>query len=768
VTESKELLLLQDIAIVVADSHDLDDTLDQITGLIASRMGVEVCSLYLHEDGMLVLHSTQGLDPSAVGTVRMAPSEGLTGLTFQRARPVNIKHARRHPRFKLFADIGEESVQSYLGVPLMHRRAPLGVLTVQTALPRAFHIDEVRMLAAAATQLASVVAHARLAAQTTPPPLAPPPRGEPSQGVAFLRGTGVSPGFGSGKLCVMADQMDLSAFLDTPECPPEERLVRFDEALVQSVKEISAVRDRVRTVLGEEDSGIFHAHLLMLEDRALQEKIRDRIRNGAPAARAVVEVAREYMDAFLQLADPYLRERAADVRDVAQRLLGHLRPGGTPTRPVRFDEPTVVLSVELSPSELVQLFQPNLVGIAVVNGGRNSHAAILCRSAGIPAIMAVEDDVHHLQTGQPCILDGNTGILYLSPEAPVVREYERLAADSSRIEAELRSHVGEPAVSLDGKHIRILGNAAFMSDVPRILEWGGEGVGLYRTEFPFLIRPSFPTEDEQVSAYVRTVRAMAGRVVTFRTLDIGGDKPLPYLPMPVEENPQLGWRALRVGFDLEDIFRTQVRAILRTAEVGPVRILLPMVMAAEDLKRARLMVEEERERLRARGHSIPAVPVGAMIEVPSAAILVDRLAAVGEFFSIGTNDLAQYLLAVDRGNPKVAALYDPLHPAVIEVIGQVVKALKKAKRPVAVCGELAGKVLGAAALLCLGVEELSVSPGSILRIRRLVQTVDVSRLRLLAPSLRSAASATEARDILRQALRGQRVPEVLWEDGADT
>jgi phosphotransferase system enzyme I (PtsP) len=758
-TESHKLILLEDISRIVASSHDLHETLDHITAILAERLGVEVCSIYLLEGDRLVLRSTRGLSTSAVGEVRMEPSEGLTGLTYETVQPVNVERAETHPRFKFFPGIGEESFRSYLGVPLIYRKVPIGVLAVQTVAPRAYSPDEVRLLVTAASQLSPVIAHARLLdlhgkRQEEPRPPAAP-RG------TFVRGIAVSPGVTHGVSYPLGEDLGLDAHPDNDKGPPEVELKRFEGALEQSIEEVVILREHVTRSLSEEDGAIFHAHLLMLEDRGLQEKVKAHIRAGAGAPQAISMVARGYIDAFLALEDPYLRERAIDARDVAQRLLGHLQEAGAAEHAPKFREPTVVIAPDLTPSEFVRLYQPNLVGVAVGRGGANSHTAILCRSAGIPAVVGLGLDIPRVAPGELVILDGNTGILYVSPSERVTREYARLEEDSRLLSEEFRAHVNEPAVTRDGKTIRLLGNAALVSDIPKILEAGGEGIGLYRTEFPFLIRTSFPDEEEQVSIYAKILDALGDRTATLRTLDVGGDKTLPYLPIPKEENPHLGWRSIRVSLEFDEPFRIQIRALLRASLLGRVRIVLPMISTVEEMRRAREIVDEERRALAGRGIEIPAVPLGAMIEVPSAALALDRIAPWADFFSIGTNDLVQYLLAVDRANRRVAHLYDPLHPTVVDLIAQIVSAARRLNRPIGVCGEMASWVHGAAALLAVGIEELSVGPGALPKIRRLIQTIDLQRLKALAPRLRTAEVAEEVRMLIGGELRDQDLPEQL-------
>ncbi|MBI5443196.1 MAG: phosphoenolpyruvate--protein phosphotransferase [Deltaproteobacteria bacterium] len=758
--DSHKLILLEDISRIIVSSHDLAETLDHIAGLLADRMGVDVCSIYLFEDGLLVLRASRGLEPGALGRVSMTVGEGLTGLAFETAEPVNVADAPSHPRYKFFPGIGEEAFRSFVGVPLIYRRRAIGVLAVQTTRAARMPPDDVRLLVTAASQLSTVIAHARLLASGAESPAEQAGEEEPRPG--FFRGIGASRGVARGAALVLAEEPGIEVFCEGAGGGVEAELAAFEEALGRSIADVVEIRDQVRKALSEEDGAIFHAHLMMLEDRGIQEKVRAQIRTGAAAARAVATVSRSYIETFRRLEDPYLRERAADVRDVGERLIRHIQEEKHPGAELAFSEPTVVIAEDITPSLFVRLMQPHLAGVALARGGENSHTAILCRSAGIPAVVGLGEKVPPVVAGEPAILDGNVGLLYLSPSERVTREYERLAEDTAKVEAEILTHLGEPLTTRDGARVRLLGNAALVADIPKIVQAGGEGVGLYRTEFPFLIRTSFPDEEEQLDIYAKILGALEGRPATLRTLDVGGDKSLPYLPVPKEENPHLGWRSIRVSLDMQEPFRIQLRALLRASLLGPLRIVFPMIATAGELREARGILEEEREGLRSRGVRLPEVPVGAMVEVPSAALGLERLAPHADFFSIGTNDLVQYLLAVDRANRKVAHLYDPLHPTVLETIGRIVETARRWQRPVAVCGEMAGRPLGAAALVALGVKELSLSPGVLPRVRRLIQLVDRRRLLGLATRLKAAEGAEDVKRLLRDELRDEGVPEPLW------
>jgi len=751
VTENKELVLLEDISAIIAGSHEVEKTLDRITELITSRLGVDVCTIYAHEGDELILKATRGLLPEAVGKVSMSVGEGLTGATFRSGTPLNVQDADEHPDFKFFPGIGEDALGSYLGIPLIHRGKTIGVLSVQTKVHRTFSPNEVRMMVAAAGQLSGIIEAVIHNKEEKP--------GGSARRDSFLRGTPASGGCGRGQLLVMTDEMDLDALGECPCESMEEALEHFEEALLKAEEEVKVIHDHVSSALGKEEGAIFHAHLMMLRDEHLRDKVRILIKNGAGPVAAVVRVAHEYIDAFLAIEDPYLRERASDVRDIAHRVVSHLRPEGGDSE-TNFDSPVIVVAVDLTPSQASQIIQPNLKGVVLLKGGVNSHTSILCRSAGIPAIAGAGGEVDETLTGSEGIIDGNTGILYIDPSPHIVEEYSRLEDDLRELDEELRAHLNEEVKTLDGEKVNLQGNAALLSDVPRIVEFGAAGIGLYRTEFPFLIRTDLPDEETQYEIYSRAVKGMEGLPITFRTLDIGGDKPLPYMPITHEENPQLGWRSIRISFSMEELFRVQVRALLRASEHGPIRIMFPMVTDPGELKKARLIVEEERERA-----AIPEereIPIGAMMEVPAAVVLIDQLAKYADFFSIGSNDLAQYILAVDRGNAIIGHLYDTMHPAVMRTISTIAEASAKSGTHLGICGELSGKPLGVAALIALGLRDFSATPSALMKIRRLLQCIDAKKLSDLKPLILSASSPDEVRGVVRDLLEKGGVPEMLW------
>ncbi|TAL16495.1 phosphoenolpyruvate--protein phosphotransferase [bacterium] len=754
-TENKELILLEEISFTIAETKEIQKALERVVELISTRLRVDVVSIFFFEEGELVLKATRGLLPLALKKVRMTPWEGLTGLTFRQNAPVNVEDAGSHPDFKYFDGISENALSSFLGIPVLYFGNPIGVLSLQTKERRFFTPDEVRMLVAVAGQLSGVMASAMLSAKTASHAKRPSPRAEQP---GFLKGTPASPGFGRGRLLIMKEKMDLDAMGECPCASVEEGLGRFEEAMEKAEGDIAALRDKVSGALSEADGEIFHAHLLMLQDKGLRDKVKSRISEGEGPVRAVVGVAHEYIDAFLAMEDTFLRDRAADIRDLAHRIIGHLMMEEA-QKPKSFQEPTIVLASDTTPSQIAALIQPGLKGVALTQSGLNSHAVILCRAAGVPAIVGIDGDLNGLEEVRSAILDGNTGMLYLEPGEAVSEEYERLEKEMQSAGAKLRAHLKKPSRTKDGEYITLKGNAALLSDAPRIKERGAEGIGLYRTEFPFLVRQDLPSEQAQYEVYSRAVKIMQGLPVTFRTLDIGGDKPLPYLPLGHEENPQMGFRSLRMSFGLKEVFCEQVRAMLRASAHGPVNILFPMVTDLAELQWALEIVEEEKKKT--GRDSAGNVSVGAMIEVPAAAIMFDKLLPFADFFSIGTNDLTQYLLAVDRGNRKVAHIYDPMHPAVLRTLWDLSKRAKKAKKPLSVCGELAATPVGAAALLALGYTEISVTPSAILKIRRFIQCVNASELVKIRGKLLRAGSAPETKEIIQKALRAQSLPETL-------
>lgn len=773
-----QFALIEDITQISGSAAaDLRETLDQIVAAIAKGMEVEVCSLYLFDPqhNRLVLRATVGLDRESVGKVSMRVNEGLVGAVIEKGETVSVPDAISHPRYKYFPETGEERYHTFLGVPVRDGRSkPVGVLVAQTLVRRKFSRSEIRLMKAAANQLAQILSHFRLRETLATKEkerdeyrrrmieanrqlkdyekvggktrLATPVKMRRPR----LVGLPAAPGFARGEAHVVG------TFLSTIDRNQRVRdvkaeLKRLEEALARSRAELSALKARMAPLMPEGDLKIFDGHRLILEDEEFTGRIRNTVQDGYAAESALFRVIDEVSAQMLAVADGYLRERATDFRDVGHRVLRHLRQedGKGP-----FTRPTVIVAEELTLSQLTLVSHENLVGIALQSGGVTSHAAILARSFEIPTVVGIEHLMESVTEGDVLIVDGNSGAVFVNPAAEVERDYQALTRRYEQFKRELMQDVGEPATTRDGHRVRLLANIALYNDIQLALHYGAEGIGLLRSEFSFLTYEDFPDENQQVALYHRMFQAVGDRPVTIRTLDIGADKYPPYMRVPREDNPFLGWRSIRISLEMAGLFKVQLRAILRAATHFNARILFPMISSLEELWRAKELLAEARTELFNEGldHN-PNVPVGIMIEVPSAVWLAPRLAREVDFFSVGTNDLIQYLLAADRNNPKVAHLYEAFHPAVISAISEVVNVARGAERKVGICGEMASDPLATVLLVGMGFDELSLSPLFIPVVRRVLRQVDYQIARQVARDVVQMATVQEIKGYLVERYR---------------
>jgi phosphoenolpyruvate-protein phosphotransferase len=491
---------------------------------------------------------------------------------------------------------------------------------------------------------------------------------------------------------------------------------------------------------------------MILEDDAFVGRVRETIRNGYTAESALFRVIEELTTAMLaKVDDNYLRERAADFRDVGHRVLRHLRQED---KKGAFTKPTIIVAEELTLSQLTLVSHEKLAGIALQSGGATSHAAILARAFEIPTVVGVEHLMESVVEGDQLVLDGNAGVVYVNPGSEIERDYVSLSKRYEAFKKELIEEGDAPTATRDGHRVMMLANIALLPDIHLALRYGAEGVGLLRSEFSFLTYEDFPDENQQLALYSEMLEAVGNRPVTIRTLDIGADKYPPYMRVPREENPFLGWRSIRISLEMSGLFKVQLRAILRAAAHHNVRIMFPMISSLEELRRAKELLAESQAELFKEGieHN-PNIETGIMVEVPSAVWLAPRLAREVDFFSVGTNDLIQYLLAADRNNPKVAHLYEALHPAVISAIAEVVNVARAADKEVCLCGEMASDPLAALLLVGMGLDELSLSPLFIPVVRKVIREVDYQTARLIARECLQMASVQEVKGYLVERYR---------------
>ncbi len=771
------LALIEEITSIGGESAgDLRATLDRIVQTIAEGMECEVCSLYVLDPQRerLVLRATVGLERDSVGKVSMRISEGLVGLVIEKGEPVMAPDAISHPRYKYFPETGEERYHTFLGVAVQEsRQPPIGVLVVQTLARRKFTRSEIQLLKTVATQVAQILSHFRLRETLATrekereeyrrrmieatrqlkdyekvggkPRLKTPVKIRRPR----LVGLPAAPGFAQGVAHVVG------TFLSTIDRNQRTRDVkaevrRFEDALARSRSEIEALKVRMAPLMPESDLKIFDGHRLILEDEEFIGRVRDTIGRGYAAESALFRVIDELSAQMLAVADGYLRERATDFRDVGHRVLRHLDQAD---RKGAFAKTTIIVAEELTLSQLTLVSHENLAGIALQSGGVTSHAAILARSFEIPTVVGVEHLMESVVEGDHLVLDGNSGVVYVNPGSEVEKDYLALARRYEAFKRDLMSENDQPTATRDGHRVMMLANIALPADIPLALKYGAEGIGLLRSEFSFLTYEDFPDEEQQLALYTKFLSEVGRRPVTIRTLDIGADKYPPYMRVPREENPFLGWRSIRVSLEMAGLFKVQLRAILRAAARYNVRILFPMISSIEELRRARELLAESQAELYKEGleHN-PEIEVGIMVEVPSAVWLAPRLVREVDFFSIGTNDLIQYLLAADRNNPKVAHLYEAFHPAVISALAEVVNVARAADKEVGICGEMASDPL-ATLLVGMGLDELSLSPLFIPVVRKIVRAVDYQTARLIAREIFQMASVQEIKGFLVERYR---------------
>jgi phosphotransferase system enzyme I (PtsI) len=568
-------------------------------------------------------------------------------------------------------------------------------------------------------------------------------------GQQTVKGIGASAGIAIGKAFVLpAWEWDIpEKNIDVTELAGE--FERLYQGIRRSRDEIEGMKREMSGIIGEENSFIFDAHLAILDDPEFVREVQDIIRRQYKAAEvAVKEVIDQFVSMFDMIDDEYMKERSADIRDVGNRLLHHLL--GTPAITLPSDnQPFILVTKEISPSQLANLNPERVLGVVTMIGGRNSHAAIMARSMGIPLVISLEDQlIAPIQTGEELIVDGDRGLVIIRPDDAVRHQYEQRRRLQQEHRRKLHENRFAPSVTKDGVPLTLLANISSQKELDAAMEDGAEGVGLFRTEFLYMDRDAFPDEEEQFAVYREAAEKLGEKPLAIRTLDIGGDKVLDYCPFPEEENPYLGYRAIRFSLDRRDVFKTQIRAILRAGLHGNVKLLLPMISSMEEWWAAMdVLREAERELAEAGIPYRSGMDVGVMIEVPAAVLIAGELAKEAAFFSIGTNDLIQYVLAVDRMNDHIAHLYDPFHPAVLRMIKMAVDAAKKNGIGVSVCGEMAGDPEAAALLVGLGITHLSMSARSLLVVKDRLSRLESGECAKLAKRLMKCKTGKEAADL---------------------
>ena len=740
----------------VNGAKDLKTALSIIVQRVRAAMGTQVCSVYLldPETNRFVLMSTEGLNKRSIGRVSMAPNEGLVGLVGTREEPLNLEDASSHPRFRYFAETGEERYASFLGAPIIHHRRVMGVLVVQQKERRQFDEGEEAFLVTMSAQLAGVIAHAEATGTIRG-------LGRQGKGIQEARFVGIpgAPGVGVGTAVVVLPPADLEVVPDKTVTDIEAELALFQHALESVREDMRQLSERLSTQLRKEERALFDVYLMMLDDAALGNEVTQIIKRGQWAQGALRQVVTEHVRRFEMMDDAYLSERAADVKDLGRRLLAYLQQARQQC--LVYPDQTILVSEELSPAMLGEVPEGKLAGMISVLGSGNSHVAILARAMGIPTVMGAVDLPYSKVDGISLIVDGYHGEVFTNPSPQLLKQYSAVVEEERQLTQGLEALRSLPCETLDGHRMPLWVNTGLLADVARAQPRGADGVGLYRTEVPFMINDRFPSEKEQLSIYREQLAAFHPQPVTMRMLDIGGDKSLSYFPIK-EDNPFLGWRGIRVTLDHPEIFLVQARAMLKASEgLDNLRIMLPMISGVHELDEAQHLLHRAWCEVRDEGVNISMPPVGVMVEVPSAVYQARDLAREVDFISVGSNDLTQYLLAVDRNNPRVADLYDYFHPAVLQALKSVVEDAHAENVPVSICGEMAGDPAAAVLLMAMGYDSLSMNATNLPKVKWLLRQMSLSKAKELLDQLLKIDNPQVVHSALHLALRNLGLGRVI-------
>lgn len=707
---------LSSIVQKVNSAPDLQSALDIIVSQVRTVMGTEVCTVYLtdHQEQRLIFRATEGLNKNVLGNLSLGFGEGLVGQVALREEPINTNSAESHPHFQYLEDIGEESFSSFLGVPIIHHRIVLGVLIVQQTVKRRFDESEEAFLVTVSAQLAGLIAHAQVAGLVDL-------RADAAAVNAEFRGVAGASGVAIGRAVVVAPPADLYAVPKRKSRDPYEELTFFRACVARVRNDIEQLSLQLADRLPPQELALFEVYSKMLDSPALPAEIEELIEQGEWAQGAVAHVIRMHLKAFEQMDNPYLKERAVDVKDLGSRLLEYLQQANQ--EPIIYPDNVILIGDELTASMLAELPRKKLAGLVSLRGSRNSHVAILARSMGIPTVMGAVDIPFMQVEGTELIVDGYAGLVYFNPTVELLASYEEIVEEERLVSRGLEALKDLSCETTDKHRVSLWVNTGLASDIVRSLDRGAEGVGLYRTEIPFIMQDRFPSEEEQRTIYRMQLEAFAPSPVTMRTLDVGGDKSLPYFPIE-EDNPFLGWRGIRVTLDHPEIFLSQVRAMMK-ASVGlnNLRIMLPMISYVKEVDEALVLIHRAHAELVEEGVDALLPSIGVMVEVPAAVYLSAELAKRVDFLSVGSNDLTQYLLAVDRNNSSVAELYNSYHPAVLQALANVACAGHAAGKPVSICGELAGDPGAAVLLMAMGYDSLSMNATNLPKVKSVLRSV---------------------------------------------
>lgn len=734
---------LRHIVEQVGDAKSLVAAMNTLVQQTRQTMHVDCCSIYITDDKTkrLNLIASKGLARAAVGQRHLAFGEGIVGLVHEKGEPLNLANISEHPRYKYLPDSQEELFHSFLGTPIIHKRQVLGVLVVQQKNTRLFSEVEESFLVTLAMHLGTVLANSGLRLELQ--------QLNHMSSSIYLHGSPASPGIAIADAYVIRPTLTLAEVSVSKSYSSRQELLLFERVVEKCSDEFSTLALTLKEQLSNDTFALFDIYAHVLKDKGFLNAIREQINDyELRASSAVKVVAESYIDKFNAMSNSYLKERAAEIKDVAQRLLYHITQ--QVEEKVELPDRLILVASEVSLSMLATIPTDKLQGIISIYGGVSSHVAILARTLGIPAVVGAALSLDNINQKR-VIIDGYAGCAILSPEQNVLSHYQILIDEERELQRLVEPGEYKEAITLDGQKIAILLNTGLSSNRNKEVAGLFDGIGLYRSELPFMLTDSFPTELDQMESYERLLNQYAPLPVTMRTLDVGGDKQLSYFPI-LEDNPFLGWRGIRFTLDQPEIFLVQIRAMLRAnLEYQNLRIMLPMISAIEEVYEAKRLIiqawQEIKYEIGLTEEAFPLPKIGVMVEVPSAIFIIPQLAMAIDFISIGSNDLIQYLLAVDRNNSRVASLFDSYHPAVLQALKLIIDSCSEFDLEVSVCGELAGDPIGALILLGLGYQRLSMNATNMSKIKYLINALPLHELQGCIEEALTANSGVEIRAV---------------------
>ena len=743
------LKILRQISEIIAKTSDYDFTLAQIVTVLAEELHVDVCSVYEYDEknNELILAATYGLAPESVKKVVMKPGEGLTGTSFKERRILNLADPQNHPKFKLFDNIGEERYHSFLSVPLTISGKCLGILTIQSTRNEEFEPPVADMVRSLSTQLANLILNTKIlrGLQDVPQKIV---KSQPTHDQVMLRGAPTTQTIVLGHAFLFLKDDIFASIEKATVNEPESELQLLEKALLLAKQKTLELEHKALSMISEADASIFNVHLMFLDDQTVLGKIREYIsRDHYTLEYAISLVYREFEQKFLQFSDQTFRDRSFDLKDVLLRVVegaAIIKNTDANAAVVSPESAKLILVAhELLPSDLIRMPVDNIMGIVCEKGGATAHVSILSKALNIPAILGVKGIIDAIHDHDEILMDGHTGRVYVRPGDQVKEHFKDILSNEKPSE---ERHECGPTLTTDGIDIRLNANISLICEIASLPKFGARSIGLYRTEFMYMVRDYMPSEDDQINVFSQIYKHISSEV-TIRVLDVGGDKPLPYIPMPHEDNPSLGYRGIRLLLDRKSLFKAHLRAILRASAPGKLRLLFPMISSISEVLEVREILQEVENELHEK--NVPHAEnykIGIMLEVPSVLFLLDAMLPHVDFMSVGTNDLLQYTFAIDRTSETVGSHADPLEPAFIRIIKHIGEFFKQhPDKEITVCGEMASVTQGIPLLIGAGIRELSMPPKFIPKIAQVVKKINSAECRILLDKAIRLTSAAEVK-----------------------